>query len=304
VDLNLIRVFVAVYETGNLTSAAGRLYVTQPSVSQAIGRLRGELDDPLFERQGRIMSPTPLAMSVYPGFREAVEAIDRTLDGVHQFEPAESDKLFRIALSELGEIGWVPAILRAVQQRAPRMRIEVVPMDVASLPEWLSRGTVDLAVTPSPVEGGFDQIVLKSQSYGVAMSEQNPLAQGGLDLAMYLSSPHVTVVGDSGALDVATALRRAGAAIQPQVRINHFASLPPILAESRELVATVPDSIAAGWATAWPLTVRKLPFEMTPVDIRLYRRATTQQTAALDWLFATVVQAIRGSSGSFSVIHG
>ncbi|UUT34855.1 LysR family transcriptional regulator [Microbacterium elymi] len=149
-DLNLVRVFVAIYETRSLTTAAGRLFVTQPAVSQALGRLRRELDDPLFERNGRQMEPTALAAGLFPGFREAIAGIDRTLDAVHGFEPAQSQKLFRIALSELGEIGWMPAILAAVRAQAPGMRIEAVPMDAAALPDWLARGVVDLAVTPSP----------------------------------------------------------------------------------------------------------------------------------------------------------
>ncbi|WOQ68892.1 LysR family transcriptional regulator [Microbacterium limosum] len=303
-DLNLVRVFVAVAETRSLTAAAARLYVTQPAVSQALAKLRRDLDDPLFQRSGREMVPTPLALSVYPGFRDAIAGIDRTVDAVHRFDPASSQRLFRIALSELGEIGWIPAIHRAVAERAPGMRLEVVPMDVAELPEWLGRGSVDLAVTPAPVPGEFAQTVLKSQAYGVAVSQRHPLARGEVGLADYLAAEHVRVASDSGAANVDAALRRVAAPPPPRVSINHFAALPPLLAGRSGLVATVPDTIAAGWAESWRLVVRPLPFEMAPVDVRLYRRSTTQHAAALDWLFATVAGAIRGSSGQFGVIHG
>lgn len=303
-DLNLIRVFVAIFETRSLTTAAARLYVTQPAVSQALGRLRRELDDPLFERDGRAMDPTPLAVSVYPGFRDAVAGIDRTLDSVHGFDPSGSRRLFRIALSELGEIGWLPAILRTIRARAPRMRLEVVSLDIDALPEWLGRGTVDLAITAAGLPGTFDRVLLKSQGYGIAMSSHNPLAHAPLDLGAYLAAPHLTVASDSGAPMLAAAQRRAGVVIEPQVAVRHVTTLPPILAASRELIATVPDTIAAGWATTWPLVVRDLPFEMPPVELCLYRRATTQHTAALDWLYETVARAVQGSSGQFFVIHG
>jgi DNA-binding transcriptional LysR family regulator len=304
VDLNLVRVFVAIAETRSLTAAAARLYVTQPAVSQALARLRRELDDPLFVREGRVMVPTPLADSVMPGFREAIAAVDRTLDGVHGFDPAASDRTFRIALSELGEIGWLPAIIRAVRATAPLMRIDVVPMSSRDLPEWLGRGTVDLAVTPSPVPGRFEKVVLKSQAYGVAMSSKHPLASGRLDLDAYARAAHVVVASDSGSAAVSDALHRAGVAIEPRIASNHFAALPPLLAASTDLIATMPDTIAEGWARTWPLVVRPLPFEMPAIDVSLYRRSTTQHTAALDWLFATVAHAIRGSSGRFQVIHG
>ena len=88
VDLNLIRSFVAIYETRSLTAAAARLYVTQPAVSQALARLRRDLNDPLFRREGRMMEPSPLAVSLFPGFRDAIAGIDRTIDGVVGFDPA------------------------------------------------------------------------------------------------------------------------------------------------------------------------------------------------------------------------
>ncbi|WP_460773137.1 LysR substrate-binding domain-containing protein [Microbacterium sp. GXF7504] len=303
-DLNLIRVFVAVAETRSLTAAAARLYVTQPAVSQALSRLRRELDDPLSVRSGREMTPTPLANSVYPGFREALSAVDRTLDAVHGFEPATSERLFRIAMSELGEIGWLPAIVGAVRAQAPRMRIEVVPMDVAALPEWLGRGTVDLAITPSPVPGRFDRVLLKSQAYGVVMSRRHPLAGTGMTLEDYAAAAHAVVTGDSGAPVLQQALRAHGVEPEARVALNQFASLPPMLTAGHDLIATMPDTIAEGWARTWPLVVEPLPFEMPPVRVRLYRRSTTQHAAALEWLFRTVARAVRGSSGRFQVIHG
>ena len=303
-DLNLLRVFLAIAETRSLTAAAARLYVTQPAVSQALARLRRDLDDPLFHREGRIMVATPLAESITPGFREAVAAVDRTLDSVHRFDPAASDRTFRIALSELGEIGWLPAIVRAVRAKAPSMRIDVVPMSVRELPEWLARGSVDLAVTPSPVPGPFERVVLKTQGYGLVMSTKHPLATGTIDLDAYARANHVVVASDSGGSAVDQAHRRAGIWIEPRVASNHIAALPPLIAASDDLVATMPDTIAEGWAQTWPLVVRPLPFEMPAIDVSLYRRSTTQHAAALDWLFETVARAIRGSSGRFQVIHG
>lgn len=303
-DLNLVRVFVAVYESRSLTVAARRLYVTQPAVSQSLGRLRRELDDPLFHRDGKRMRPTPLADELYPGFQEAVAGIDRTLDAARRFDPTDTTRLFRIALSELGEIGWFPAILAAVRSVAPRVRVEVVALDPTALPEWLARGTVDLAVTAESIPGGFERVRVKTQRYAATMSAANPLAERELDLDAYALAAHVRVAGDSGRSVVEAAQRRAGLEITPAVAVRHFATLPPVLAADRSVIATVPDTIAEGWTEAWPLHLAPLPFQMAPVELYLYRRATTQHTAALDWLFDTVNRAIAGSSGRFWVIHG
>ena len=303
-DLSLVRVFVSIYEARGITAAAARLFVTPPAVSQALTKLRQQLDDPLFERVGRTMEPTHAAHALYPELRGALLTIDRAVDGLHGFDPAESDRHLRIALSELGEIGWLPAILRAVRARAPRMRLEVVPAHPDHLPEQLSRGSIDLAITPAALPAAFESTVIKRQGYGVAMSADNPLARGRLTRERYAAAAHLRVSGDSGIGPLDAALARAGIVLTPRVVVHRIAALPVALAGDPELVATVPDTIAEGWATTWPLTVQPLPFAMDPVSVRLYRRHSTQHSASLDWFSATVTRAISGSSGQFSVIHG
>lgn len=301
-DLNLIKVFVAVYEARSLTTAARRLFVTQPAVSQSVARLRRELDDPLFRRNGRSLDTTPLADSIYPGFRQAMAGIDRTLDAVHRFDPADSTRSFRIALSELGEIGWFPAILSAVRAAAPHIRLTVVALDPAELSSWLARGSVDLAISTASI-AGVERALVKSQTYGVAVSRNSRLPSP-VDLRQYSEADHVLVSSDSGHDQLAAAQQRAGAGVEASVTIDHWATLPTLLSTQRDLLATVPDSIAEGWAETWPIRVEPLPFEMPPVEVYLYRRATTVHTAALDWLFTTVAGAVRASSGRFFAIHG
>ncbi|WP_448002090.1 LysR family transcriptional regulator [Agromyces bauzanensis] len=303
-DLNLLRVFVAVYEARSLTVAAERLYVTQPAVSQSLGRLRRELGDPLFRRVGRAMEPTPLADAVFPGFRDAVVGVDRTLDAVRSFDPGTSRRRFRIALSELGEIGYLPTITQLVRRAAPAVRIDAVALDVDALPEWLAAGSVDLAVTSSPVRAGLEHVVLKQQAYGVLMSTRHPLAGAEMTAESYAAATHIVVAGDSGLPNLRAALRRADIAMEDPITVNHFASVPTMLVAGPDLIATVPDTIGAAWTTAWPLTLKPLPVDMHPVDVCLYRRTTTQHLAALDWLYDTVERALRGLQGEFFSIRG
>lgn len=308
-DLNLLRTFVAVYESRSLTSAAARLYVTQPAVSQALTRMRRQLDDPLFRRVGRTMEPTAAAQSIYPSFRDALMTIDRALDAVHSFDPATSDRRFTVAMSELGEIGYFPALFAAVRSAAPGIGIDVVSLDLDLLPDWLARGTVDLAVTSLPISGSFQHQVLKSERYAVLMGQHHPLAANGTDGAApvltmddYLGADHAAVAGDSGRPALDAALRRFGAPIHPAVSVRHFASLPPLLSAPNHLIATVPASIARGWAETWPVVLRDLPFELPGVEISLLKRTTSQHTAALDWFHGTVLHALRGDPGEFSSI--
>ena len=61
VDLNLLRVFDGVLRARSVTAASAELGMTQPAVSNALGRLRGLFSDSLFVRTAIGMEPTPLA---------------------------------------------------------------------------------------------------------------------------------------------------------------------------------------------------------------------------------------------------
>lgn len=292
VNLNLLRTFVAVYEAASFTTAAERLFVTPPAVSQAIQRLRQDLDDVLFTRIGRIVQPSPLAEALYPQLRDALLSIDRALAGVHGFDPATSEHRFTIALSELGEIRYLPVILREAHAAAPNVTIKVEALDVDSLEEWLVRGRIDLAITSSPVGDRVLATTLQAADYVALMSKQNPLANAEMTLDQYRKANHVVVRGDSGFSAVRGALQTLGIRMDPTVIVNHFAALPPLLT-MEEFIATVPDSLAKAWAVTWPVVARPLPFEVDQVDVRLCKRTTSIDAAALEWFSSLVERTAR-----------
>lgn len=302
-DLNLVRVFVAIYETHSLTSAATRLYVTQSAVSQSLGKLRRAFDDQLFERSGRGMAPTPVAIDVYTPMREALENIDGALDNVHAFDPRTSTKTFRVALSELGEIGWLANIVAAVRTQAPTVRIETVPLDQKSLADWLHRGAVDVAIAPADLPGTMVRTAIKDETYCVVMSAQNELSQGPITVDGYLAARHAVVASDAGTPFLAEVERRSDAFVEPAVIAQHFASLPPLLSGDPHLIAMVPRSIAEGWTRVWPLAIQDLPFEMPRIRFHVYCRTTVQGSGALKWFYETVARAVVGSPAQFEAIQ-
>ncbi|MBD3751394.1 MAG: LysR family transcriptional regulator [Micrococcales bacterium] len=300
---DLTRVFVAIYESGSLTAAGRRLFVTQSAISQSLARLRRELGDPLFERTAQGMRPTALAEAIYPELHEGLSVIDRTLAAVTGFDPSTSERTFRIALSELGEIGWLPAIGEAMAAAAPRARLAVSALRGEDLEELLTRGSVDLAITPMELPGAFERQTVKREGYRVVMSAQNPLAETEMTLEVYRGARRVWVEGDSSASVLAGVHARQGVSDPPALSVQHVASLPPLLARSTTLIATIPETLAVGWSRSWPLVIRDLPFALGPVELHLYRRRSPQHTGALDWFFATVSAAVSGFPGGFEGIH-
>lgn len=298
-DLNLLRVFVAVYETGTATAAAQRLFVTQSAVSQSLARMRRELGDPLFRREGRVLRATPAAQSLYPELHAALARIETAIAGVTEFDPGTSTHRFRLALSELGEVGFLPAILDALARTGPGITLEVVPLDVRALPEWLSRGKVDLAIASTPPPGEFVGELLKSERYVLLMSDSHPLARHTrVPRAAFLNAQHLATSGDSAAPGISTALDRVGLRYSPSLVVGHFSTIPGLL-HIGPWVAVVPSSLAENWVQTWPLAARRLPVELEPIEVRLYARATSHESPALSWFQRTVVAAVKSAPRQF-----
>src|SRR5258708_11153018 len=118
-DLNLLRVFEAVFRERHLTRAARALTVTPSAVSHALRRLRQHLDEPLFHREGARTVPTAMCQRVAPALLEQLAQLRSLLDQWGRFDPRESTQAFRVGLSESVEPMLVPGFSPAFFRAAP-----------------------------------------------------------------------------------------------------------------------------------------------------------------------------------------
>ena len=102
-DLNLLLIFDSIYAERSISKAAQKLHLSQPTVSNALARLRERLQDPLFERSARSMTPTARAKALAKPIRQALDALERGLRGDDTFEFTHSDREFVIAVEDYGE---------------------------------------------------------------------------------------------------------------------------------------------------------------------------------------------------------
>jgi DNA-binding transcriptional LysR family regulator len=147
IDLNLVRTFVTIYETGSISAAADRLHVSQPSVSYTLKRLRDLLGEPLFKRTREGVVPTFFATQLYEKFRKAVSEIEGAVESTRKFDPHLSSRRFRLAMSDIGETTFLPLIMAALAKIAPDVGIDIVAVDVTKLAEWLSTGKIDAVLS-------------------------------------------------------------------------------------------------------------------------------------------------------------
>lgn len=292
-DLNLVRTFVHIYETGSLTLTARVLFVTQPSVSHSLSRLREEFNDELFLRQGRRMVPTRLATELYGVFQNALGRIDHAVAGVKAFDPAVSSHRFRISLSDLGEAEFLPRILQRLSAEAPGVRLEVVPMEIESLADWLTSGRIDAAIASSPLPGDFDSTLLRTEKYLCLMREDRLRPGEELTLEKFVAARQVTVDRATGHQLPQIAMERLGIPVDASVVIQHFSALPRLVTEC-DLIGIAPATMARDWARRWPLRLVELPFPVPGLRVMLHRRLTDRHSPSLRWFHAAVDEALAG----------
>jgi len=146
VDLNLFRVFDVIHRERNLTRAAAVLHLSQSAISHALARLREQLGDPLFIREGRGVAPTPVALRLAPVVSEALALLQGGVDRLQQFDPTRDSRTFILNMPEQLEPLLLPPIVAALRPHLPRVGVRSTSVRWGELKLEMAAGHIDLAV--------------------------------------------------------------------------------------------------------------------------------------------------------------
>ncbi|MDD5410310.1 MAG: LysR family transcriptional regulator [Methylobacter sp.] len=156
IDLNLLHVFVTVYDCKSITLAAKQLHLSQPAVSNAITRLNNALNMTLFVKNSRFIVPTRQADALYLDIKCCLQKITSTLSQRSHFDPATSERTFRIATSNYGEIALFTKLVPHLQRVAPNIKIIRDFFPINDFSQYLQNGQLDLGLFfDRPVEKGI-----------------------------------------------------------------------------------------------------------------------------------------------------
>lgn len=304
-DLNLLKVFDAVYEDRNLVLAGRRLNLTQSAVSHALSRLRELVGDDLFVRTGKGMVPTGRASAMAPSLRDSLRRIESTL-GVEPFSPDRSTRKFVIAANDHLTAVVVAPLSRALRKAAPGVDLVVRPSTRLDLAEQIDLGRIDLAIGIfSQVPPRLNARMLMSEEEAVLMRKGHPAARRKLTLEDIAKYPLLTVsVGgqEEGAVDgfilerglarqsemfdrhaLEDALAGIGQVPRLRVTVPHSLALPALLRGS-DMVSIVPTSLARALATGGELVLRQPPYRTATATTRAVWHRRNEHDAAHMWL--------------------
>lgn len=180
-DLNLLKVLLALLDTRSITQAGERLGYSQPAASRAVARLRKCLADPLLVRTSSGYALTPRAASLEPSVRAALALTDQIF-APPVFEPRDATRVFTVATTDYGMLAVLAPALDTLALQAPSARFSVQPWRYDTFAA-LEHGRADMALyADDPLPQDFHFRDLYRESYAVLMRRAHPLTQDA-DLA-------------------------------------------------------------------------------------------------------------------------
>jgi DNA-binding transcriptional LysR family regulator len=289
-DLNLLRVFDAIYTTRSVTIAASTLHLTQPAVSKQLNRLREIFDDPLFVRTVEGMAPTPRAEALAGTIHRALSDVRSAYDRQLGFDPASSERTFRIYMNDAGQMAVLPRVLAVLAAEAPGVNIETVQMpSVRMRGVGLESGDVDLAVGYfEDFDGSIRGQVLFEEWYAGMVREGHPFIGDSLSFEQFLQASHLIYQPSGGGHAsqesfVEKAFWAAGVHRRVAVRLAHAVGMSSMVTNTDHLVV-IPHRLALACARLVRVKILELPIEIPRFQVAQYWHDRFHADPGNQWL--------------------
>ena len=289
IDLNLLRVFDAVYRARSVSRAAELLGLTQPATSQGLTRLRLLVKDALFVRAPGGVAPTPRAERLALAVQSALATVEQALNEAAQFNPAQSAKVFRIHMSDIGEARFLPDLMVALRRLAPGVRIETSPLASSDIAQALDSGRIDFAFGFLPTVKDTQRVQLLKDRYIVLLRDGHPFIKrrrsGQALLGDLRQLEFVAVRTHSDTLRILQLLQ-----LEDRLRLGteHFMVLPAIV-KATDLAVVMPRNIAKLFAAAGGYAIIEPPFPLRDFTVSLHWSRRFEADPGNQWLRQTIV---------------
>ncbi len=177
-EIRVLRYFLAVAREENMTRAAERLHISQPSLSKEIKKLEDELGHTLFVRTNKSMHLTDEGMLLRKRAEDILSMVDKTAEEFSQLDNIIGGEI-RIGCAESYLIKYLARSIRRFKKQYPDFIFHIFSGDTEPVAERLDRGLLDLAVIVEPPNlSKYNYLTIpESDKWGVVMRRDSPLAE-------------------------------------------------------------------------------------------------------------------------------
>ncbi|MCS3472274.1 DNA-binding transcriptional LysR family regulator [Pseudomonas sp. JUb42] len=285
-DLYLLISLDTLLDELNVTRAAQRMHISQPTLSGHLSRLRELFQDPLLvpSETGRGMVPTERALALRAGLADALSQLRQAVAQPHEFDPASSARTFVVAANDsVFTILALDVMAELMRYGNPELRMAVVPPYDTGLVERMARGEVDLFLgdidkVPDTLKARF----LLSDDFVLAQRRDHPRGTGAPDLAEYCALNHVIVSSRAEfTTPVDTALAALGSSRKVVAAVPSYNQVALVLSQT-DGVATLPRQLLQRYSAMVDLLA--LPFAMPSFRLAMAWHPRVQSDAASIWI--------------------
>lgn len=288
-DLNLLVLLHEMLETPSTVQVSRRLGVTQSAVSHGLARIREVIDDPLFVRVGRSLSPTKKAEALRDPISAWIRSTEALLRAADPLDLARIRRTFRISTTDAGELLALPGLVRRLAREAPHVTLEA-GFTGDTIERAVQSGALDLGLgfMMREIDGVLAQTLFVDRMACLTADEK----ARGLSIAEYVRGRHVVVAprGLPGNM-VDRALAAEGHTRRVVARTPSFLVAAELVREG--LMLTLPSRFADRIARDRGLYVIAAPIDLPPMPFRMVFAAVMRDDPAHRWLRAAVADAVR-----------
>ncbi len=290
-DLNLLVTLDALLVEHNVTRAAERLNLSQPSVSVHLAKLRDIFADPLLLPGPRGMLPTARANALREPLRLALEALAHAVSPATPFDPATASNTWRVAAADYGESTIVLPALIGLRSKAPGTRLAVLDLAPSRIARQAEQGEIDLAFhIREDAPAGLRQRSMFEERYVLVGRAAHPGLKRRPTLAQFCKLDHVIVSTDGGGFhgSTDTALAQLGLARRVVLSVPHFLFLKSVLATT-DLVAMLPSRLVRD---ASDMKVVEPPVEVPGFEMLMLWHERSHRDPAHQWLREHIASSV------------
>lgn len=290
-DLNLLRTLSVLLAEHNVSRAAERLHLSQPSVSVQLAKLREIFDDPLLLPGPRGMRPTARAESLREPLLTALEALNEVISPLRPFDPSSANLTWKIAATDYSETTVLLPVLPILRELAPNARLGVVQLAPRVITRQCELGEVDLALhTADEAPEGLRRRTLFRESYVLVGRPDHPRFKRRITLEQFCKLDHVIVSPDGGGFVgvTDTTLARAGLQRRVMLSVPHFTFVREVLLRT-DLVAMLPSRSLASCAG---LKAIEPPVEVPGYEMVMLWHERSHRDPSHQWLRERIATTI------------
>jgi DNA-binding transcriptional LysR family regulator len=295
IDLNLLVTLEALLTERNVTRAARRLHLSQPSVSVQLGKLRKIFADPLLAPAPGGMVPSTRAQALLQPLRAALSDMRIVLQPRPVFDPATAELNWQIAGADYAEYSILLPALDQLRKAAPGVRIAVREAAHSRMFKLLEGGAVDLGLLAmEAVPERLHHRVLFKEHYVLVARKRHPALKGKLTLETMCRLEYVIVSPDGGGFrgPTDTALESRGRKRRVVLSVPHFLFVPEVVMRT-DLVAILPSRLVKNRSDHIRVIAPPLPIPSYEMSMIWHERSHLDP--AHIWLREQLVGAVTGS---------